>query len=451
MANFLETLLANIGYLLNGTPTAAADYYVITNQKAISMLSDAYQLFIMDIINYRPDLIPVAMNKQRTVSAYAIHSSIAGKIIPIASYITSKTVTPRLVSKIDYENVLGSRSFFGPSDEYPVVCIHGGTAVEGKIPIEVKVLPITANIDYYVAPMCSTISTNLTGTNNDLVFTSKNEDIAGNSIGIRYIKADYPNPISCTVSVESGTTVVTVRLEVNLLGNVISRASDVRTCIEANPDANAVVTVTNKTGNNGTGTVDAITLITTSDMLINMPNICADPFGKLYTYKVLLAIKYADIQTIQTSIKTPTVPTISRTMEAIVDTFTLPTSIISSMRSIVDGLSTVSYSNFDTHMTNADVELAVTELTNIKNKYESLLNTLKTGVEIEINDNKQHVESDRVSINNALNKFQSEIAMYLGELQNTINRIKALTESFGLIDSIVIQLIREYNAFIGKM
>jgi hypothetical protein len=102
-------------------------------------------------------------------------------------------------------------------------------------------------------------------------------------------------------------------------------------------------------------------------------------------------------------------------------------------------------------MTNADVELAVTELTNIKNKYESLLNTLKTGVEIEINDNKQHVESDRVSINNALNKFQSEIAMYLGELQNTINRIKALTESFGLIDSIVIQLIREYNAFMGKM
>jgi hypothetical protein len=94
--------------------------------------------------------------------------------------------------------------------------------------------------------VAAALTTALAGGNNDLVFTAKTRGAAGNDITIRYVIA-------------AGATAVTV------VGSAITvtcatgtLASAVKTAIEGNAAANALVAVANAAANDGTAAVIAL-------------------------------------------------------------------------------------------------------------------------------------------------------------------------------------------------
>ena len=104
-----------------------------------------------------------------------------------------------------------------------------------------------------VNAVAATLSTNLTGTNNDLVFTAKAAGVAGNSISVAYVDPGEETA-SETVSVSGRSITVTLRS----VSSVLSTATQVKAAIEANASAVALVSVANKAANDGTGSVIAM-------------------------------------------------------------------------------------------------------------------------------------------------------------------------------------------------
>ena len=89
--------------------------------------------------------------------------------------------------------------------------------------------------------------TSLTGANNDLTFTANATGIDGNNIRVTYLD-DPANPNPPTVSVVGNAISVNIDSGVTL-------ASAVRTAIQNNSAANALITVGFRSGNTGAGTV----------------------------------------------------------------------------------------------------------------------------------------------------------------------------------------------------
>jgi hypothetical protein len=103
----------------------------------------------------------------------------------------------------------------------------------------------------------ASLSTNLTGTNNDLTFTSKAAGAGhatGNSTTIAYVVAGASTPLTVDVT----DTDIVVNVATNGGSAATSTAAQVKAAIEADTDAAALVTVANKTGNDGTGVVTAL-------------------------------------------------------------------------------------------------------------------------------------------------------------------------------------------------
>ena len=99
----------------------------------------------------------------------------------------------------------------------------------------------------------SSLSTDLVGNNNDLVFTSKLTGVAGDAITITYIDPAQAGALSTVVT---GTDIV-----VNLAhdGNAITTiADDISAAIALDVDANALVGVADKAANDGSGLVTAM-------------------------------------------------------------------------------------------------------------------------------------------------------------------------------------------------
>ncbi len=98
--------------------------------------------------------------------------------------------------------------------------------------------------------------TNLAGANNDMVFTSRLSGATGNNITIAYVDdVSNPNPplagangYAITVIIDAGVTT----------------AAQIKTAIEASPSANALISVANRSGNTGAGTVPAMSALTLS-------------------------------------------------------------------------------------------------------------------------------------------------------------------------------------------
>lgn len=104
-----------------------------------------------------------------------------------------------------------------------------------------------------VAEVKSSLSTDLAGDNNDLVYTSKLTGVAGDAITIAYIDPAQVGALSIVVT---GTDIV-----VNLAhdGNAITTiADDISAAIALDVDANALVGVADKAGNDGSGVVTAM-------------------------------------------------------------------------------------------------------------------------------------------------------------------------------------------------
>lgn len=101
----------------------------------------------------------------------------------------------------------------------------------------------------------ASLSTALTGTNNDLDFTAVERDAYGNSVTIAYVD---PSANSAALSVVVTGKAIVVNLATGSGGAITSTAAQVKAAIEAHTPASRLVTVANKSGNDGTGVVTAL-------------------------------------------------------------------------------------------------------------------------------------------------------------------------------------------------
>lgn len=109
-------------------------------------------------------------------------------------------------------------------------------------------------VAYSVTNTNASLTTSITGTQNDLVFTAAEPGAAGNSISVTYVVAGNSTPLTVTVNGKD----ITVNVETNGGGTATSTAAQVKTAIEGNTAAAALVTVANAGGNDGSGTVAAM-------------------------------------------------------------------------------------------------------------------------------------------------------------------------------------------------
>jgi hypothetical protein len=108
--------------------------------------------------------------------------------------------------------------------------------------------------DAPVNAVAASLATALAGANNDLTFTAKTKGVSGNSITISYVDPGEETLLE-TVTVTGTAIVVTLRNR----SSTLSTAAQVKTAIEANAEAAALITVANKGADTGAGNVIALT------------------------------------------------------------------------------------------------------------------------------------------------------------------------------------------------
>lgn len=91
--------------------------------------------------------------------------------------------------------------------------------------------------------------------NNALTFTSKLTGVLGNNISLKLVK---PNANSAALSVSVIGQAITVNLATSNVGAITTTAAQLKTAIEANAAANALVTIANTGGSTGASAVTAL-------------------------------------------------------------------------------------------------------------------------------------------------------------------------------------------------
>ena len=102
------------------------------------------------------------------------------------------------------------------------------------------------------------LTTNLTGTNNDLIYTSKHANEDANDITVSYVD---PGQASQSLNISVTDTDITVNLGTDGSGDISSTANDIITAIEADEDASTLVSVSLTDGSDGTGIVTATSIM----------------------------------------------------------------------------------------------------------------------------------------------------------------------------------------------
>lgn len=121
------------------------------------------------------------------------------------------------------------------------------------------VIPTIESEDAPVNAVAASLTTELTGDNNDLVFTAKKK-------GVSYINVAYIDPgedtAACSAALTgSGTAADPYVISVTLkyaTNAITATAADVKAAVEASAACAALVTVANAASNNGTGVVTAL-------------------------------------------------------------------------------------------------------------------------------------------------------------------------------------------------
>jgi hypothetical protein len=114
------------------------------------------------------------------------------------------------------------------------------------------------------ADTAAVLTTALTGTNNDLVFTAVQSGyesnlargVNGNNVRIRYVNPGAANRALSVVV--TANTDITVNLATNGASAITTTSAQIRTAIAAHADAKKLVVATNAGGNDGTGVVIAL-------------------------------------------------------------------------------------------------------------------------------------------------------------------------------------------------
>lgn len=124
--------------------------------------------------------------------------------------------------------------------------INGGTDATGT-----DVISSVAGID--TVGTKSSLSTDLAGDNNDIVWTAVDYGEAGDEITIEYVvPEDDDQAHAASVSVDG--TAITVSLQVDTDGStILSTADDIKTLVNADLEAGALVQGTDKAANDGSG------------------------------------------------------------------------------------------------------------------------------------------------------------------------------------------------------
>lgn len=102
--------------------------------------------------------------------------------------------------------------------------------------------------------VAATLATGIVASNNALTYTAKTNGLAGNAITINYVVAGNTTPLTVTVT----GTAIRVNVATSAAGVATSTAAQVKTAIEANVPANALVAVTHTGASTGAGVVTAL-------------------------------------------------------------------------------------------------------------------------------------------------------------------------------------------------
>ncbi|MBW1709094.1 MAG: hypothetical protein JRG97_08155 [Deltaproteobacteria bacterium] len=99
------------------------------------------------------------------------------------------------------------------------------------------------------------LTTNLTGTNDDLTFVAQNAGEDGNDIRIRYLN---PGAANQTFSISVDGSDIIVNLATDGTGAITTTGNQIMAAVNADPDASALVAASLSGTNNGTGVVTAM-------------------------------------------------------------------------------------------------------------------------------------------------------------------------------------------------
>jgi hypothetical protein len=113
----------------------------------------------------------------------------------------------------------------------------------------------SAAVTVFAANTAATLTTALTGSNNDLKYTAAATGSQGNYITVAYID---PLANNAVLAVSVSGYAITVSLATDGGGAITSLASDIVTAVGASVAATALVTVANASANDGTGAVTAL-------------------------------------------------------------------------------------------------------------------------------------------------------------------------------------------------
>lgn len=128
---------------------------------------------------------------------------------------------------------------------------------DGEGPLDIYTLPMILNaivaggIDGSGATDAS-LTTALTGDNNDIVFTAVTGGNTGNSIGVQYID---PDANDSPLNVDVDGRIIKVYLATDADGDITSTADEIKAAIAAHPAANALVETADAAANDGSGVV----------------------------------------------------------------------------------------------------------------------------------------------------------------------------------------------------
>lgn len=104
-------------------------------------------------------------------------------------------------------------------------------------------------------PVAASLTTSLTGANNDVTFTAKNAGIAGNSLTVAYVD---PSENSAELSFTFDGTDLVISLATDSEGAITTTGQDIVDLVSANPSIYGHIGAANASSNTGAGVVTAL-------------------------------------------------------------------------------------------------------------------------------------------------------------------------------------------------
>lgn len=160
-----------------------------------------------------------------------------------------------------------STNLTGTNNDLTFTALAGGSAGNGinvtyvdpaaasaALSVETDFQDITVNLAT-ADPVASTLETNLTGTNNDIKLTAQTAGVDGDNITLTIVD---PAGNDAVLEVTVDGTDITVNCATDGSSAITSTAAQVMAAINDNEDAFALVVASLKTGNDGTGVVTAL-------------------------------------------------------------------------------------------------------------------------------------------------------------------------------------------------